>query len=92
METNKWKRDLQFNQIQKQDGSTVVMSFGKSATEEDKNLIAAAPELLEALEYVNHLLANQEEAECKFDVTPEQIKNDVLNKIKSAISKATKPC
>ncbi len=55
-------------------------------------LIAAAPELLAALEYANHMLTNQERAECEFDVTPEQIKDDVLNKIRTAISKATKPC
>lgn len=82
METNKWKRDLQFNQIQKQDGSTVVMSFGKSATEQDKNLIAAAPELLDALEM---MLAW---ANIK-DGSPSQHIRDIAQGV---IQKATKPC
>lgn len=56
--------------------------------ESNAQLIASAPELLEALKYANLLLTNQEEAEVRFDLTPEQVKNDVLNKIKSAIQKA----
>lgn len=45
-----WKVDTKFNQIQSIEGSTLVMSFGKSAKPEDKNLISAAPDLLEALQ------------------------------------------
>lgn len=44
-----WKFDKQFNQIQSSEGLTLILSFGRYAKEEDKHLIASAPELLEAL-------------------------------------------
>jgi len=44
-----WKFDKEFNQIQSQNGETLVLSFGKTATQKDKLTMASAPELLEAL-------------------------------------------
>jgi len=37
------------NQVQSVQGATIVMAWGKTATEADKKLIASAPELLQAL-------------------------------------------
>lgn len=44
-----WKYDNDLNQVMTNDGKTIVMSFGKSASKNDKLLIASAPELLESL-------------------------------------------
>jgi hypothetical protein len=54
-----WRVDNEFNQVQSPKGETLVLSFGRTATKNDKILIASAPELLEALKEMTEQIQRQ---------------------------------
>ena len=71
--------DERFNQLQ-QDGKTIVLLWGKSATPEHKVLIEAAPDLLEALQGAMNTLEHYSD----------RIHPSVIISARNAIKKATK--